>query len=272
MEMDNNKYFCSCCGYTCSVEEKKPVDKNIDSSDSLDLLNKIEKEKTELIEKCALSVCKVYNQIGEAVATGTGWRGSDSFIITNAHVVEYFNNPSVASKGLIVCEYSNKLNLYSRQKQEMVIVFYDRVEDIAILKPRNGSIPNEVPVLSISSKITHQGDMVFTIGNPLHYKFTYTEGSVANPQYEAKGSGRKYPVLQTTLTLNCGNSGGPVFNTKGDVVGMTTFSELEEDNSDQIGKALFGEVGVRYKEIAGYGFCVTGEVINNALNNLEKVR
>lgn len=270
MDIDNNRFVCYLCGYSCAVEgNAKPVSNNSDNA--LDLLNRIEKEKVELIEKKVLSVCKVYNQGSEYTSTGTGWRGDKLFIITNAHVVEDFEENGVPSKNKIICEYSDKLSLYSKQKQEMKIVYFDKVEDIAILTPVSSSIPLEVPVLSIASSLTRQGEMVFTIGNPLHYKFTYTEGSVANPQYEVSGSGRKYPVLQTTLTLNHGNSGGPVFNTKGDVVGMTTFNEMRASDRGQMEQALFG-IAPELEAIAGYGFCVTSVVINNTINKLKKVR
>lgn len=268
LEIKNNKYFCSCCGYEEEIKSEAQ-EKPSQNFDSQDLLNQIEKEKTELIEKCALSVCKIYNQENELMSTGTGWRGHERYIITNAHVVESLHEDNKASSRKIICEYSNKLNLYSRQKQEMKIVYFDRNEDIAILKPINGSIPMEIPTLKISSNITHQGEMVFTIGNPLHYKFTYTEGSVANPQYEQQGSNRKYPVLQTTLTLNHGNSGGPVFDIKGNVVGMSTFSELQEDDNNILEKAILGDKAMpKYKEIAGYGFCITGIAILNTINSL----
>ena len=231
------------------------------------ILQQIEAAKIQLIEKCAKSVTKMIVRLPGGTSTGTGWRGHEKLIITNAHVVE--DGASYAKN--IECEFSDKLNLGTRQRMKLKTVYYSREEDIALLTPESGRLPSEVGVLPITDEPTKQGEMVFTIGNPLHYKFTYTEGAVANPDYRQAGRKSKFNNLPTTLTLNSGNSGGPVFNATGEVVGMATFSEMraETERVQDPLAMLTGRDAVTertsYKEIQGYGFCVKSEAILAAI-------
>lgn len=241
------------------------------------ILEKIAQEKADLVEECAKSVSKVVVESDKVISSGTGWCGYGDYIFTNAHVVEIATQPGFKK---MTCEFSDKLKLGSQQVVPVRLVFYSAEEDIAILLPQSGRLPQGVKVLKIDDTPTKQGELVFTIGNPLHYKFTYMEGAVANPDYKQAGSKRKFTVLQTTLTLNHGNSGGPVMNVKGDVVGMATFSELSKETDrvfnpialitdDKDG--LFQEVE-KYKDILGYGFCVKSEAILDAIRKTEQTR
>lgn len=277
MKLKNGFFHCQYCGTTVQdgfIDNDKPQQKEAKLEDYLEA---IEKAKTELIERCALSVTKIYciEQDGYG-ATGSGWHGYKNCIITNAHVVASLKDESKPSSGLVEVEFSNKLKLYGQQRIPVKIVYFNRIEDIAILMPVRGEIPDEVPVLEINNNLPKQGELVFTIGNPLHYRFTYTEGSVANPEYEPMGSQRKYPVLQTTITLNHGNSGGAVFNSKGQVVGMSTFSELERkivDDDNPLNALLGQNISTKketYEEIKGYGFCVIGKAISDAIDSVIK--
>lgn len=239
------------------------------------ILKQLEAAKIELIENCAKSVTKILVTFKDGGASGTGWCGYKNLIITNAHVVEDESKNTYAKN--VECEFTDKLSLGSRQRMKMKTLYYSREEDIAILTPEKGELPWEVPVLKITDVPTKQGEMVFTIGNPLHYKFTYTEGAVANPDYKSRATGGKFHSLQTTLTLNSGNSGGPVFNADGDVVGMATYSELQvatEQFIDPEALAMGDEEGavserLSYKEIQGYGFCVKSEAILAAINTIK---
>ena len=256
--------------YRSSTSAKAPQPAAAPNAEGI--LQQIAKEKTALVEECGKAVSKIIVDCGNMLSTGTGWCGYKDYVITNAHVVENMKNGKGKS---ITIEFSDKLALGAEQKVPAQIVYYSRVEDIAILLPKSGRLPRGVKVLRIEDRPTKQGELVFTIGNPLHYKFTYMEGAVSNPNYEKKGSGRKFTVLQTTLTLNHGNSGGPVMNTAGDIVGMATFGELEAETKKTLdpiglltGKDIIKEETV-YKDIAGYGFCVKSEAILAAIKEIE---
>ncbi|MGN0804295.1 MAG: serine protease [Candidatus Coproplasma sp.] len=233
-----------------SVIKEEPAEP-IKSTNSI--LQQIADEKTRMVENCSKAVCIVYVPLNKTRASkGTGWCGYGDYIITNAHVVEAM----AEGKGQgILCEFSEKLHLGGKALIDADLVYYNRTEDIAILLPENGKLPKGVTILKIDDTPTKQGEMVFTVGNPEHYKFTYTEGTVANPDYSRMNESAKYKILQTTLTLNHGNSGGPVMNAKGDVVGMATFGEINAET---------------HKEIHGYGFCVKSEAILSAIKETEK--
>lgn len=236
------------------------------------ILQQIAEEKVKLVDECAKAICKVLLRCkNKTVVWGTGWCGYGDYIVTNAHVVEEMQKGNGKE---LACEFTNRLDLKEEQIIQADIIYYDRTEDIAVLLPRGGKLPKGVKVLRIEAKPTRQGELVFTIGNPLHYKFTYTEGVVANPNYIKQG--RKFSVLQTTLTLNRGNSGGPVMNTNGDIVGMATFAELDTEQSQALliiedkEQLLVNEI--KDKEIPGYGFCVRSEVILAAIKEIESKR
>ncbi len=238
--------ICPFCGYRNTSIDKKEV------VNDKDILSSVSDAKSKLVENCVLSVVKLSNQQGIMLYTGTGWLCEQGYIISNAHVVCNDKNKYLPTPSKINCEFAKSLSL---PDITLKVVYFDADDDIAILKPVDSFIPSSVNALKIKEEAPKIGELVFTIGNPLHYKFTYTEGAVANPQYNAGGK-RKFTVLQTTLTLNHGNSGGPVFDAKGNVVGMTTFSELKKNQN------------CVYEEIRGYGFCVTGEAILSALKSI----
>ena len=265
---------CAVCGMTNTPAQTTvaPQQPTAPTQSASSILQQIEQAKTELIENCAKSVTRVSVKGKAFEGWGTGWCGYNNLIITNAHVTTLEGDKIQT----IECEFSDKLNLGKEQKIPMDLIFYSQDEDIAILTPKRGAkIPAQVPVLTITDKPTKQGESVFTIGNPLHYRFTYTEGAVANPDYKDTKRNSQFTTLQTTLTLNSGNSGGPVFNTDGKIVGMATYAETRIDTETFIdplaaeeGENPFTEQAL-VREIAGYGFCVKSEAILAAIESIK---
>lgn len=261
---------CPVCG-TVNAVTPTPVAPQFAVNNASSILQQIEIAKTELIERCAKSVTRISVKGRQFEGWGTGWCGYNNLIITNAHVTT-LEGDRIQS---IEAEFSDKLNLGASQKIPMELIFYSQDEDIAILMPKSGKIPEQVPVLNITDVPTKQGEMVFTIGNPLHYKFTYTEGAVANPDYHDAKRNSQFTTLQTTLTLNSGNSGGPVFNADGSIVGMATYAETRIDTETFIdplaaeeGENPFTEQAL-VREIQGYGFCVKSEAILAAIDSIQ---
>lgn len=259
-EQIGNEVVCPVCGTINQKIEKVKIEK--EEKRIVD----IEEVRVKTIEECKSSVAKVLIEYPNAVSRGTGWCGSKDLIITNAHVV-VSNDPNMIANN-IRCEF------YDNKRVLMKPVYVSNVEDIAILMPLSGGLPDSVKVLEISDFETKQGETVFTVGNPLHYDFTYTSGEVANPSYFPKhNKNSSYGSLQTTLVLNGGNSGGPVFNSKGKVVGMATYSESKKSLEKQIDYTAIQEgrepvrVVERMIEIPGYGFCVKSSAILDAIRS-----
>jgi serine protease Do len=158
------------------------------------------------------------------------------FIATSAHVVE---------KGLhIFVEFA------TGSPELAQIVTLSRTEDLALLKV--GKIPAgiKVPRLADSDKLA-VGDDVFALGAPLGLKYTLTTGiiSALRTNFEADNPLSVYPknVIQTDAALNRGNSGGGLFNSAGEEVGIISF----------ISSPTGGSVGL--------GFAVPSNVVRNRL-------
>lgn len=116
------------------------------------------------------------------------------------------------------------------------LVFVDEKNDIAVLKILNGSEGKEFPVVKIgNSEEVRVGQSVYAIGSPLGFEYTISEGIVAalrenervsfnDPQTYALIERVFDKVIQITAAISPGNSGGALFNGKGQVIGITTYS------------------------------------------------
>lgn len=152
------------------------------------------------------------------VSQGTGFLISeDGYIVTNAHVL--------AGASLANVYTSNN------KKYPALLVGYSPQGDfdIALLKIDGSFSKLEVG----DSDNVKVGEKVVAIGNPLGLSFTVTEGIISARDRE--GVNRLPYYFQTDASLNPGNSGGPLINTAGDVIGINNFKVSGADN---IGFAL----------------------------------
>jgi len=147
------------------------------------------------------------------VSTGSGFfLSKNGYIATNAHVVEnaktievFVNSDSIGTKS-----YNAKISLV------------DKINDVAILKidDINFSELNEIPYSM--EKSTDIGEKVFTIGYPIS-SIMGTNFKVSNGIINANsGIQDDLRFLQISTPIQAGNSGGPLFNDSGNVVGLTT--------------------------------------------------
>jgi len=102
------------------------------------------------------------------------------------------------------------------------------LRDVALLK-----IENSYPALLLQTNSTQLGDTVIAIGNPLGLSFTVTEGIISALGRTGPNGLSEY--VQTDVSLNPGNSGGPLINREGKVVGVNNF---KVGGADSIGFAL----------------------------------
>ncbi|MEK6848848.1 MAG: trypsin-like peptidase domain-containing protein [Nanoarchaeota archaeon] len=152
------------------------------------------------------------------VSQGTGFLiTNDGYVVTNAHVLEGAKLANVYTYDKKV--YSAKLIGYSSSNKM----------DIALLKV-SGTFSSLELGNSDDVKI---GEKVIAIGNPLGLSFTATEGIISARDREGL-NGLPY-YFQTDVSLNPGNSGGPLINTKGEVIGITNF---KISGAEAIGFAL----------------------------------
>lgn len=134
----------------------------------------------------------------------------DGVIVTNAHLMNH------ASKIVVKLRKSQVYH-------EARLVSVDWDKDIAILKINAKDLK---PVKLGNSSKVQTGQRVVTIGNPLGLENTISDGLISSLR-SVKGG---FKVLQTSVPLSQGSSGGPLFNLEGEVVGITTGSYLNGQN------------------------------------------
>lgn len=155
---------------------------------------------------------------------------ADGYVVTAAHVVEGAIALFVVFRG--------------GEEVEAEIVTLSRTEDLALLKV--ASLPATVrPAALGDSDQLKVGQPVFFIGNPLGLKFTLTAGIVSALRDDPRAL-RSRQIIQTDAALNSGNSGGALFNYKGEVVGVASFIATLNGGSMGLGFAVPSNI-VRYR-------------------------
>ena len=185
----------------------------------------------EVYAKVSPSTVVVVASSGQESFVGTGIiLSADGYVVTNAHVIAQGEACLVAT--------------YTGSTYEARLVGADAEEDVAVLKmvDAHGLSAAELG----NSDTCRVGDRVYAIGNPLGVELmgTMTEGILSAINRTITSEGRSVKVLQTTAALNNGNSGGPLINDSGQVIGINT---LKMSNSDR-----------RYDEatVEGLGFAL----------------
>lgn len=147
-------------------------------------------------------------------ALGSGFAIGENCIVTNAHVLD---NP-------------NKIVLttYAGETHTAYLVGYDQDKDIAILGVDNIKF---TPLKMADYNKLNTGDDVYAIGAPKSMAYTLTKGVISAKEREVGN----YKYIQTDAAINEGNSGGPLLNDEGNVIGINT---LKMSNSEGIGLAI----------------------------------
>ena len=146
-------------------------------------------------------------QMVEGVSSGSGFvLTSDGYIVTNHHVVEGSSSISVS--------------FADGRQYTAQMIGSDAINDIALLH----IVARELqPVTIGSSSDLRVGDQVVAIGNALgELSFSLTVGYVSGTDRSIATDGSITNMIQTDASINSGNSGGPLFNARGEVVGITT--------------------------------------------------
>lgn len=158
-------------------------------------------------------------------ALGSGFVISeDGFIVTNNHVIEQADE--------IMIEF------FSGEELEAVVIGTDANTDLALLK-----VESEEPLPFVQwgdSDVARVGDWVLAVGNPLGQGFSVSAGIVSARNRALSGTYDDY--IQTDAAINRGNSGGPLFNMNGDVIGVNTAILSPNGGSIGIGFAMSSAV------------------------------
>ena len=189
--------------------------------------------------------------------TGSGFViSSDGYVVTNYHVVEGGSTLSVV--------------LYNGTEHAATLVGFDNANDVALLKVEAEGL--QAVVLGDSDALV-VGDQVAAIGNPLgELTSTMTVGYVSAKERDVNTSGFAINMIQTDAAINSGNSGGPLFNMKGEVVGITTakYSGTSGNGAtiEGIGFAIpIDDVTGLLADIGSYGY-VTGAYLGVSVSDM----
>lgn len=163
----------------------------------------------DMYEKVNPSTVLVVADKGEQASIGTGViMTEDGYIITNAHVISGGKDCWIA--------------LDTGYTYDAKLVGYSKERELAVLKAVDAA---DLPAASFGdSDLCRVGDTVYAIGNPLGVELrgTLTDGIISAINRDVQVDGRVMTLLQTTAALNNGNSGGPLINEYGQVVGINT--------------------------------------------------
>ena len=162
----------------------------------------------DVYEKVLPSVVSITCFDGRTSSSGTGViMDASGYIITNAHVVEDASEIRVL--------------LTDGRELQARCVGSDMLSDLAVLRVTASGL---VPAVFGDSDKLRVGDEVVAIGDPLGVELrgTMTDGIISGINRDIKSGNRTLTLLQTTAALNTGNSGGPLVNCYGQVVGINT--------------------------------------------------
>ena len=194
--------------------------------------------------KDAVVVIESYKN-GQKFSQGSGFvykkEDKKGYILTNHHVIEGADEIKVVNN--------------NDQSVTAKLLGSDELSDLAVLSIDEDAVM-DVATFGSSEKV-EVGDTVFTVGTPLgnEYKGTVTKGILSGKNrlvsVDTTTGGSVMEVLQTDAAMNPGNSGGPLVNINGEVIGVNSLKLVED-------------------EIEGMGFAIPIELVQSELESLEQ--
>lgn len=199
--------------------------------------------------------------LSPSVSVGTGIIfSSDGYIVTNCHIIAGCSSCSVW-----VCDSYGVDTTYDAK-----IVGYDEEADLAVLKI---SAEDDLPAADFGiSDDLQVGDPVYAIGNPLGIELrnTLTDGIVSAINRDVDVDGVTMTLIQTTAALNSGNSGGPLINQYGQVIGINAIKMMSNyDTIEGLGFAIPSSVAQRWiNELIEFGSIQPQPVLGVTVNRI----
>lgn len=202
----------------------------------------------------ALTAQEVYRRLNPAVVTVQCWTGEgvsigtgvifteDGYVLTNYHVVRGGRECSVV--------------LDSGWTLPVCYVAGDEDSDLAVLKVPPGELQaaGALPAAPFGdSERLVVGDTVYAIGAPRRLRGTLTNGIISAIDRDIEVEGKTMTLLQTNAALNSGNSGGPLIDERGQVVGINVAKYMSDRDS-----------------IEGLGFAIPSAYLERIVNDLLK--
>ena len=195
----------------------------------------------ELYRRCSKSIVAIsgYMDGKSGYNWGTGViLSEDGLILTNTHVIADCDRATVTLPDDSVCEAK--------------LIGADSISDIAVLKIEAKGL---TPAVFGDSSVLEVGDSVAAIGNPLgeEFRLTLTRGIISAIERGISYKGHSMNLLQTDTAINEGNSGGPLLNMYGQVIGITNMKMMSS-----------------YSSIEGIGFAIPSATVVRIINVILK--
>ena len=208
---------------------------------------------------CEVTATNAFGQATQGQSSGSGFILTENgYVVTNAHVVAGATAITVST--------------HTGEELSAKLVGSDTTNDVAVLKVEAQGLP-AVTIGSSTELIV--GDQVVAIGNPLgELTSTMTVGYVSAKDRDVTTDGTTINMIQTDAAINSGNSGGPLFNMKGEVVGITTakYSGASASGAsiESIGFAIpIDDVIGMLNDLKDYGY-VTGAFLGVMVSDMDK--
>jgi putative serine protease PepD len=203
---------------------------------------------TQIYERDSKGVVSIKAITSDGEDEGTGIVLNESgLILTNDHVIKGATSITIDASG------SSKIT------RSATIVGEEANQDLALIRVNPSGLGLE-PLTLASSSSVQVGDSVYAIGNPYGLEETLTKGIVSalNREISAPDGSKITGAIQTDAALNPGNSGGPLLNEEGNVIGVN--SQIASDASTIDGSQP-GSTGV--------GFAICSDTVAGAVKKIE---
>lgn len=235
-------------GSATAVKLSTPATQSTASSGSRRVVSSSTLSATQIYDKDSTGVVTITASSTAGSDLGTGIvLNDDGLILTNDHVVKGAESISVSTGG------SNGV------KRAASLVGEEADEDLALIKI-NPSGTGLKPLTFVNSDSAQVGEQVYAIGNPYGLEKTLTKGIVSalDREIDAPDGHAITGAIQTDAALNPGNSGGPLINAEGDVIGVNSQIASEQTSSDG---SQPGSTGV--------GFAISSDTVAAAIQKIE---
>lgn len=185
----------------------------------------------------------------------------DGYVITNHHVVTYETTVPVYNRWGFITGYEKRTGIYTDITANFIessdyyktngyaldVIEVYKEQDLALLRFR--SAPSDLKAAPFgNSALVSMGEDAVIIGNAQGYGLALTTGVISNPNrlFLEDGASEAMRVLQTDAALNPGNSGGPVFNIFGEIIGVVSFKIQENEVNEGLGFAVLSNVTMEF--------------------------
>jgi putative serine protease PepD len=203
---------------------------------------------TQIYERDSKGVVSIKVVTSEGEDEGTGIvLNEEGLILTNDHVVKGATSITIDASGS------------SRTTRGATLVGEEANKDLALIRVDPSGLGLKALTLA-SSRSVQVGDTVYAIGTPYGLEETFTKGIVSalDREISAPDGSKITGALQTDAALNPGNSGGPLLNEQGEVIGVD--SQIASDAAS-VGGSQPGSTGV--------GFAIASDTVVSAVRTIE---